>query len=488
MPVTTRTRRSALATSYNAPASGVETSSSPSRKKSSEGQSPKEHQDAHIPIATTSPIASPKEMFLFQGVEYNSYSEMVEAKREYNRKTLLNSGLLGVVEQIRAEQRTSTSSTRGLAATKKKAQAAPLPRRKSNRLAGVHAEEIYVEEDWGGKFVVKSLAPSDGAATQTTTSIDKATGESKVHVHEEFYKGRVNDGTDLSIEQAVSLCGEKWQTSLVAAQDFLANDLTYLVTLDDSRTIDQQSGCDISSDEEDNIPLKTLMSTTGKTTSKAASTAEGEIGSRMITPPKSTHISSLLEKLQALRVNDEECVAKVTPERIYSVSFHPSSTTLIACAGDKNGYLGFWNVDRYSSAASSSSSLVPAETNENDGVHLFKPHSRPITHLEWDRSGTNLYSISYDCSIRKLDVHTQIFSEVFAAYDNSAEYKGKLGYGIDEGYRFWIQYGCLDPRHEQNMIISTSTGHVLHLDFRSGERGHITFNKELSEKKINTMR
>jgi hypothetical protein len=82
-------------------------------------------------------------------------------------------------------------------------------------------------------------------------------------------------------------------------------------------------------------------------------------------------------------------------------------------------------------------------------------------------------------------VNSQTFTEAFATYDSSDQYKDKLGYGMDDGTKAWIQHGCLDARQEESMFLSTSVGNVLHLDFRSGS---VTFNANLSEKKINTVR
>ncbi len=55
---------------------------------------------------------------------------------------------------------------------------------------------------------------------------------------------------------------------------------------------------------------------------------------------------------------------------------------------------------------------------------------------------------------------------------------------MDDGAKAWIQHGCLDARQEESMFISTNVGNVLHLDFCSGS---VTFDANLSEKKINTV-
>ena len=41
----------------------------------------------------------------------------------------------------------------------------------------------------------------------------------------------------------------------------------------------------------------------------------------------------------------DERVAKVTPERIYSLAIHPSVDRLIVGVGDKSGNVGLWSVD-----------------------------------------------------------------------------------------------------------------------------------------------
>ena len=157
------------------------------------------------------------------------------------------------------------------------------------------------------------------------------------------------------------------------------------------------------------------------------------------------------------------------------MAFHPSSQKLIAAAGDKKGFIGLWDVDAASKG-----------DNATDGVYLFKPHSGAVNNLEWNKSGTNLLSLSYDGTIRLFDVNRQSFTEAFAAYDDSEEFKGKIGYGMDEGNRFYTQYACYDHRNEDCMFLSTSVGGVAHLDLR--KKGKLTWDMALSGKKVNTVR
>jgi WD40 repeat protein len=134
------------------------------------------------------------------------------------------------------------------------------------------------------------------------------------------------------------------------------------------------------------------------------------------------------------------------------------------------------------------------DANDNNGVHLFKPHSSVISTLIWNTNGTSLLSSSYDGSVRLLDIESQVFEEVFATYNNDSMYKDKIGYGTDQGYNSWIQSMELDHRVESGkcFYLSTSEGGVMHIDLRAAaattnKGGKLTFNTVLSERKINTI-
>jgi WD40 repeat protein len=194
----------------------------------------------------------------------------------------------------------------------------------------------------------------------------------------------------------------------------------------------------------------------------------------------STAINHDLSRMvEDLSIDKEEWVAKVTPDRIYSVATHPSETKLIACAGDKWGYIGLWDVD------------APITDDSHNGVYLFRVHSRPVCGLQW-ATGDSLISASYDGTIRRLNVETGTFQEIFASYDDTNTYYAEeLGFGLDEGYNFWHQHVSLDHRSAQAdscLFLATSVGKALHLDLRIADKQRITFNEQLSDKKINTLR
>lgn len=394
-------------------------------------ESNEEEETAHLPSS-----------FVLDGKEYRSYQDMVDAKRKRNAEMLRRTGLLEASAEFRASTpplSSSSSPARGPSQRgirkRKTEPAVPLPRRKSNRIAGVKAQPRYVDDERAGKFTFGGAGKADR-------------DEEEDEAEEVFFNGRVNDGSDLSARDAIELTGPKWctETSAGRATRFLSEFLPASI-VEEGAAAGRRSAL--------GSPTSVVANFRGP------SEEEGAVP------------SSLESQINNLSLDDERSVAKVTPERIYSVACHPSASRLLVCAGDKAGHLGVWNVDGESE-------------NATDDCHLFKPHSGAITHIEWNRTGSGMYSVSYDGTVRLFDVQSQTFREAFATYDASSKYKGKVGYGLDEGYRYWIQYGCLDRRSaNDSLFLSTSVGNVMHVDLRS--RGRLTFNERLGDKKINTV-
>ncbi|KAM3625668.1 uncharacterized protein V6R79_015769 [Siganus canaliculatus] len=105
--------------------------------------------------------------------------------------------------------------------------------------------------------------------------------------------------------------------------------------------------------------------------------------------------------LKNMRITEEQ-VAKVVKDRIFSAAFHPCSSSLLMAAGDKWGKIGLWKL---------------RSDWDDDGVLLFEPHTRPVNCMAFSRAQpTHLLSLSYDGSMRCLDVEKAAFDDV---YDNS---------------------------------------------------------------------
>lgn len=98
---------------------------------------------------------------------------------------------------------------------------------------------------------------------------------------------------------------------------------------------------------------------------------------------------------------------KITPERIYSIGFHPTHDRPLIFAGDKIGNLGLFDASQTAEVDDDGDQIVPTIT-------AFKLHSRTISSFLFSGNPTELYSASYDSSIRKLDLQKQIAIEVYA--------------------------------------------------------------------------
>lgn len=386
-------------------------------------------------------IPNAKQSFVFDGVSYPTYQDMVAAKRKRNQEVLEELGFGDTGGSARLEPLGSSKKTATQRGIKKKQKTSPnetLPRRKSRRLSSEKASLValdYYVNDWNRNNSVINVEGDD----------DKDKDDSDEPVTPEYHKGRLNDGSDWTIQEAVEMMDGKWvkNDSVELAQKFVQTTLADLTVGEALKTKARRSS------------------------------------------PKSVALSSSLDSdlstmLDDLSIDEEEWVAKVTPDRIYSVAAHPSEDKLIACAGDKWGYVGLWDVD------------APPNDNDNNGVSLFRVHSRPVCGLQWATHDT-MISASYDGTVRRLNVEVGKFEEIFASYDDSdTAYAEDLGFGMDEGYRFWHQHVSLDHRYAGSsnpcLFLATSVGKAFHLDLRTSHKQKVTFNEKLSEKKINTLR
>jgi WD40 repeat protein len=153
--------------------------------------------------------------------EFSSYLELVAAKRKRNQEWLEQSGLLSVskLRDVKPKQ----GEKKGISADKsKQIKTVEVIRRKSNRLAGVRAVHMYVEDERGGKFQIAGASPLDGS-----DSVEGVTRKQTL-----TYKNRLNDGEDISLTQAVTFCDKKWckDSSVSDAEKLFVECLKPLVT------------------------------------------------------------------------------------------------------------------------------------------------------------------------------------------------------------------------------------------------------------------
>jgi WD40 repeat protein len=399
-----------------------------------------------------------QQSYIFDGQEYKTYQDMVNAKRKRNQKVLKDLGFLDPQKQPSTSSTKKEASSRGIKKQKTnstEATALVTSSRKSNRLSGVQTSFVALDYhvNWNSSNAVVAV---EGSVEDVFNSKDDNGGASYSgkSFEPEFYKGRVNDGSDLSIQRAVELNEPKWikDNSVELALDF----------------------------QKELWQLKSAATTTTAATAMTTNVSKTTTTSPTSVVAENPDVDDVQSKLDNLSIDNEEWVAKVTPDRIYGVCCHPSEHKLIVAAGDKQGHIGLWDVDAPIGAS-------------NNGVHLFRIHSRPICCLEW-ASPSTMISASYDGSVRSWNVETGTFEELFASYDDSDSYYAEeLGFGLDEGYRYWTQYVALDHRNSGGssnpcLFVSTSVGTAMHLDLRAPDKQRITFHEKLSEKKINTVR
>ena len=233
-----------------------------------------------------------------------------------------------------------------------KPKASDAPRCRSNRLAGVQSDGDYVDDECNGKFSVIVEGTSVNASTSLSTQ------------KEVFHHNQINDGSGLSICQAVELNDLKYvkENATEKAEEFVTRVLR---------------------------PLPNEKEQRGKESPTYVAMKKWDI---------QAETASLL-------ANDENCVAKVTHNCIYSIAAHPSTDCLIVGAGEIDGTVGLWNVDG-----------VTSDEDHSASIHMFRVHNAPVCCLHWTQ-GNSLLSASYDGTVRKLDATTGVFHEMFATYD-----------------------------------------------------------------------
>ncbi|POS83213.1 hypothetical protein EPUL_005343, partial [Erysiphe pulchra] len=153
---------------------------------------------------------------------------------------------------------------------------------------------------------------------------------------------------------------------------------------------------------------------------------------------------------------------KITPERIYSLCFHPSREKPLIFAGDKVGNVGIFDA---------SQECLDLTEEEDDGpepiITAVKIHSKTVTSLVFSKDGENLYSSSFDSSVRKFDLQKGISSEAYAPID------------IEED----LPISCMEisPIDQNLLYFSTLEGSIGRHDFRMPSKTDIW---QIGDKKL----
>ncbi|KAI9676951.1 MAG: hypothetical protein M1817_006790 [Caeruleum heppii] len=155
-------------------------------------------------------------------------------------------------------------------------------------------------------------------------------------------------------------------------------------------------------------------------------------------------LKGLREEMMGLRLYEgfEPNRIKITPERIYSLAFHPTEAKSLIFAGDKLGNLGIFDASQTTGSSALKPDDKPAvkqedlqptpppeEDSEEDEdedpdpiITAFHLHSRTITTLHFPTAlPTSLYTSSYDSSIRSLDLTLQKSTELYTPADRTTD-------------------------------------------------------------------
>ena len=150
---------------------------------------------------------------------------------------------------------------------------------------------------------------------------------------------------------------------------------------------------------------------------------ERTFGDHEVKETTDKELKSLREKMSGLEIWDawEPTRIKITPERIYSASFHPTGEKPIVFMGDKLGHLGI--VDGSQEPEVSGVKKDDDDEDEEDDysdpvITTVKPHTRTISsmHTHPSNPGT-LFTGSYDSSIRTIDLQKQVAVEIYGPRD-----------------------------------------------------------------------
>ena len=195
--------------------------------------------------------------------------------------------------------------------------------------------------------------------------------------------------------------------------------------------------------------LSTSTSTSSTSTSNAA------VMNNSSSWPSITTFNNNIKNLNL----DEKDVAKLTPNRITSTCFHPTTSKVLVAAGDKEGYLGLWDVDSH---------------DGNDGVLMFRPHVSNIAVLNcWVNDPYKIWSVSYDGTVRFMDVQAEQFV---------------LGFQTPEDLdQIYLSDASFSPNNSNEILIGRSDGKVGHIDIRQSSDSNYSWIIQTQQSKVNSV-
>ncbi|KAA6411662.1 MAG: hypothetical protein FRX48_04943 [Lasallia pustulata] len=212
--------------------------------------------------------------------------------------------------------------------------------------------------------------------------------------------------------------------------------------------------------------------------SRGAKPYERTFGETEVKQTTDKELRALREKMSGLELYEgfEPNRIKITPERIYSLGFHPTVDKPLLFAGDKLGNLGIFDASQ--SNPPLKTEKIKSESHDEDSsdeedpepnITSFHLHTRTISSLQFSPlSPSHLYTSSYDSSLRLLDLTLSTSTCIYAPASPSTD--APLS-GIE-----------VDPVSPHTLYFSSLDGHVGRTDTRAPP--HTAETWQLSEKKI----
>ncbi|EMC95624.1 hypothetical protein BAUCODRAFT_122932 [Baudoinia panamericana UAMH 10762] len=162
-----------------------------------------------------------------------------------------------------------------------------------------------------------------------------------------------------------------------------------------------------------------------------ANPGERTFSAQDVTDTTDKQLRELRERMSSLQLWEgaEPNRIKITPERIYSLGFHPTREKALVFAGDKLGNLGLFDASQTSPEQVKQEAEDAEEEGDGDvdegfdpAITTFKIHTRTISAFHFPPYDPNaLLTASYDSSIRKLDLEKGQAVEIYAPEDRLAD-------------------------------------------------------------------
>ncbi|KAG5650769.1 hypothetical protein H0H81_011108 [Sphagnurus paluster] len=182
-------------------------------------------------------------------------------------------------------------------------------------------------------------------------------------------------------------------------------------------------------------------------------------------------LADLRERLKCLKIVSR---AKVTQDRVYSAAYHPEITKdlIFFGGGYKHGQLGIWDARASTAEVADEDGEIIHDPDAEGGsywrlqAHWPATSKSSISGVKFDPlNAHNVFTSSYDCSIRSLSFTTGISRQVYSTSDGTLISSFDLS---PEGNEMWL---------------SDSAGGITHLDLREGSKSKTRW-YGLSDQKI----